>query len=599
MALSLSPDEIVERDEHPLLRISTNWDRVRLGDIATVQNGFPFKSTLFSVESGFPLIRIRDVGRGETQHFYTGEYDDEFIVGRDDILIGMDGDFRAARWRGPDALLNQRVCRLKLETQNYDERFFLVCLQPYLDAVNAETSSVTVKHLSSKTVQDLPLPLPPLNEQRRIVEKIEAMFDEIDKGVESLQTARTTLGLYRQSLLKSAFEGRLTADWRAQNADKLEAPKTLLARIQAERDARYKAALETWQDALAEWRAGGDKGKKPAKPKRPAELALVSQEELALLPDVPPEWIYTKLANLGDLGRGKSKHRPRNDKRLFGGPYPFIQTGEVKAAGRYITEYVATYSDFGLEQSKLWPAGTLCITIAANIAETAFLTFEACFPDSVVGFATFEEIMAAKFVELFIKSARVNIEAYAPTTAQKNINLHTLETLVVPLCGQAEQAEIVRRLDARLEAADALDSEIDAALTRANALRQSILKKAFSGQLVPKDPDDEPASALLERIKAEKAERDQTAKRDRKSAPSRKPKARRPTMTDLIEVLATQKSWISASKAAQELGISDGASSDDVEAFYRQLKDYVEAGAIEVERRGDEDWLRLVKAEVA
>ena len=118
----------------------------------------------------------------------------------------------------------------------------------------------------------------PTNEQRRIVEKIEAMFDEIDKGVESLQTARTTLGLYRQSLLKSAFEGRLTADWRAQNADKLEAPETLLARIQAERDARYKAALDAWQDALAQWRADGEKGKKPAKPKRYADLDWLTRE---------------------------------------------------------------------------------------------------------------------------------------------------------------------------------------------------------------------------------------------------------------------------------------------------------------------------------
>lgn len=375
------------------------------------------------------------------------------------------------------------------------------------------TGAVGQKRVPASVLEDHELGLPPSNEQRRIVEKIEAIFDEIDAGIQSLQTARTTLGLYRQSLLKSAFEGRLTADWRAQNGDKLEAPETLLARIQSERDARYKAALDEWQDALANWRADGEKGKKPAKPKRPPDLTSATHDELTLLPEIPPEWRYTKLANLGDLGRGKSKHRPRNDKRLFGGQYPFIQTGEVRAAGRYITEFEATYSDFGLEQSKLWPAGTLCITIAANIAETAFLTFDACFPDSVVGFATFQEIITPKFIELFIKSARVNIEAYAPATAQKNINLNTLETLVVPLCGQAEQSEIVRTLDEKLEAADALEAEIDATLTRADALRQSILKKAFSGQLVPQDPEDEPASALLAQIEVERTKAPRTKKR--------------------------------------------------------------------------------------
>jgi type I restriction enzyme S subunit len=351
----------------------------------------------------------------------------------------------------------------------------------------------------------LPVCLPPLNEQRRIVAKIEAMFEQIDKGVESLAVAKTTLGLYRQSLLKSAFEGRLTAAWRAQNPDKLEPPKALLARIQKERETRYKSALDDWQTALSEWRAGGEVGRKPSKPARPEPQTVVTPAELEQLPDLPREWMFTKLANLGDLGRGKSKHRPRNDKRLFDGRYPFIQTGEVKAANRFIREFTATYSDFGLEQSKLWPAGTLCITIAANIAQTAFLTFEACFPDSIVGFTAFSGGVSPEYVEYFIASARLNIEAYAPATAQKNINLNTLETLNIPICSPAEQAEITRILDARLTAADAMEAEINAALQRAEALRQSILKQAFAGTLVPQDPTDEPAATLLARIKAERA----------------------------------------------------------------------------------------------
>ncbi|MGE9294972.1 MAG: restriction endonuclease subunit S, partial [Puniceicoccales bacterium] len=130
----------------------------------------------------------------------------------------------------------------------------------------------TVHSIEMPRLEAFELPIAPTNEQRRIVEKIEAMFEEIDKGVESLKKARTALGLYRQSLLKSAFEGRLTADWRAQNADKLESPETLLARIRQEREDRYKAALETWQEALAKWREGGEKGKKPAKPKRPRDI---------------------------------------------------------------------------------------------------------------------------------------------------------------------------------------------------------------------------------------------------------------------------------------------------------------------------------------
>src|SRR5690606_20712706 len=132
-------------------------------------------------------------------------------------------------------------------------------------------TGTTFKELSGRAFGALPVPIAPTNEQRRIVEKIEALFDEIDKGVESLGAAKTTLGLYRQSLLKSAFEGRLTAAWRAQNADNLESPETLLARIQKERESRYKAALDDWQDAVARWRADGEQGRRPAKPRRDAE----------------------------------------------------------------------------------------------------------------------------------------------------------------------------------------------------------------------------------------------------------------------------------------------------------------------------------------
>jgi type I restriction enzyme S subunit len=218
-----------------------------------------------------------------------------------------------------------------------------------------------------------------------------------------------------------------------------------------------------------------------------------------------------------------------------------------------------------------------------------------CFAVVLMGKQTSNE-----FAAYYLQSPQVfdQVEDLVHGVGRPRINTTQLKELHFPVCSPAEQAEIVQLLDARLEAAAALETEINAALARADALRQSILKKAFSGKLVPQDLKDEPASDLLARIKLEKAERLQAAKRDKNSAPPRKPKARRPTLTDLIEVLDKQKGWISAAKAAQELGIGDGSTSDEIEMFYRQLKNFLEDGAIEVERRGDEDWFRLAKAEV-
>lgn len=363
-------------------------------------------------------------------------------------------------------------------------------------------------NISQGLLKGWPICLPPANEQRRIVDKIEELFSELDKGIESLKTAREQLKVYRHAILKHAFEGKLTEQWREENKHKLETPEQLLTRIRTERDRRYQQQIEEWNNAIKAWEAEGKKGKKPNKSKIPTELSDLEEAELANLPDLPPGYTYTYLANLGDLGRGKSKHRPRNDPMLFGGNYPFIQTGEVKASNRVIREYSQTYNDVGLVQSKLWSQGTLCITIAANIAETAFLGFDGCFPDSIVGFTAFSDLVISEYVELFIKAVRVRIEAYAPATAQKNINLSTLEGLIIPYCSIEEQKLVVNTVENIFLAIDGSENEIESSLKKAELLRQSVLKQAFSGLLVEQDPNDEPASILLERIGAEKVKRE-------------------------------------------------------------------------------------------
>ena len=146
------------------------------------------------------------------------------------------------------------------------------------------------------------------------------------------------------------------------------------------------------------------------------------------------------LSELGSLDRGRSKHRPRNDPRLLGGPYPLIQTGEVSNAGLYITGYQNTYSELGLKQSKMWKAGTLCITIAANIAQTAILTFDACFPDSVVGFIPTDEINII-YMHYWFSFFQKILDEQAPQVAQKNINLKILSELQVAIPRIEEQSD--------------------------------------------------------------------------------------------------------------------------------------------------------------
>lgn len=148
-----------------------------------------------------------------------------------------------------------------------------------------------------------------------------------------------------------------------------------------------------------------------------------------------------------DFGRGKSKHRPRNDARLYGGDIPFIQTGDIREAGKWIENYSQTYSAFGVEQSKKWEKGTLCITIAANIAETGLLGFEACFPDSIIGFVANPEFAITEYVYYYLNSIKEYLANKSYGSAQDNLNLSTFSSLKIPVPSLEIQSRIVEVLD--------------------------------------------------------------------------------------------------------------------------------------------------------
>ena len=135
---------------------------------------------------------------------------------------------------------------------------------------------------------------------------------------------------------------------------------------------------------------------------------------------LPKGWEWCRLPEIGELSRGKSKHRPRNDATLYkDGKYPLVQTGDVARAGTFITTYTALYNDVGLAQSRMWEKGTLCITIAANIADTGILSFDACFPDSVVGFQPFVPELDVEFFKWYIDISKKNLEKYAQQQRKK------------------------------------------------------------------------------------------------------------------------------------------------------------------------------------
>lgn len=281
--------------------------------------------------------------------------------------------------------------------------------------------------------KDFFIPLPPLAEQKRIVEQIESLFAKLDKAKEKALSVVESFELREKAIYKKAFEGDLTNSWRAENGINIS------------------------------------------------------------------EWEEIPFEKLGKLERGRSKHRPRNDKRLFGGKYPFIQTGDVAGAGMYVTSHKQTLSEFGFEQSRMFPKGTLCITIAANIGDAAILSYDCCFPDSVVGFTPGEKCLN-KYMYFYLQEIKAELEYIAPATAQKNLNLKLLGKVEIKVPSLKEQEKIVEILEKQINDQENIVEKAENVIETIDVMKKSILAKAFRGELGTNIETEESAIELLKSI---------------------------------------------------------------------------------------------------
>ena len=347
-----------------------------------------------------------------------------------------------------------------------------------------------VKHVNQASIsstdfaRSIPIVVPPVAEQRRIVAKIEELFSELDKGIESLKTARAKLNVYRQAVLKHAFEGKLTAQWREENKDKLETPEQLLARIKHEWAAHYEQQLKEWKVAIKEWEEGGKLGKKPAKPRK-LDVKHDQRFESAdgSVGEIPHGWYETMF---GEVVRNISINHKKLPKMQYSetGTFPVIDQGRkivdgyCNEKGRVVDEDLPliVFGDhtriFKFLNRPFVPGADGVKVLKALGVDDKWLYHIAHaldFPDK--GYARHFQ---------HLKKAR----------------------LLVP--SPTEQLRIAAEIEEKLSVLEELDSTLDQQLVRANALRQSILKKAFSGQLVSQDPRDEPALILLDRIRAER-----------------------------------------------------------------------------------------------
>jgi len=331
--------------------------------------------------------------------------------------------------------------------------------QDFYDLCERASTGITHrKYLKEETFLNYDILLPSVDVQLQIIEN----FKEKKVNITNISTELThqldLVKQLRQAFLREAMHGKLTKEWRELLPEPVEGATELLAKIKAEKEQLIK--------------------EKKIRKQKP--LPPITKEEIPF--EIPENWVWCRLGKSGNLLRGKSKHRPRNDIRLFSkGEYAFIQTGDVarsKNNGYIINTINGYYNDFGLKQSKMLKKGTLCITIAANIAETGFLGFDACAPDSIVYFKGIS-MYIDKYVFYFIRDAQKELEKYAPATSQKNINLGILNSLVIPFPPLSEQKAIVAKLNKLMSYCDSLEESIKTGQKQNEMLLQQVLREAL------------------------------------------------------------------------------------------------------------------------
>ena len=416
-----------------------------------------------------------------------------------DLIVCIRASIGKTNIASNNACIGRGVAALQPQIEfKYTHNFILANVSNIYDL----GTGTTFRSVSKDVFRSMLFPLPPLEEQKEIVKVVKTLFKEVEQ-LEQLTLERMALkedfatsALHqlttntakenwtylqahfknffnetgnikklRETVLQLAVQGKLTADWRTCHPELAEGShhaSELLKRIQEE-----KAQLI-----------------KDKKIKKEKALPAITDEEIPY--DLPSGWVWCRMGEIGLFERGKSKHRPRNDSRLFSdGIYPLVQTGDVSSAKKnrgIVNTHKSLYNDFGLAQSRMWNKGTLCITIAANIAETGILGFNACFPDSVVGFTNLVSGEISRYVEYFITIMKSYLEKYAPSTAQKNINLGILYELKFPLPPLEEQKAIVEKVTALMELCDGLEQEVQHSQEQSELLMKSCLREVFEGE---------------------------------------------------------------------------------------------------------------------
>lgn len=472
--------------------LPSHWKNANLGEVADYFNGRAFKPKEWK-EKGLPIIRIQNLNNEDSPYNFSDEiFEERYLVKQGELLFSWSASLGAYLWKGKDAWLNQHI--FKVLPKNFIHKLYLYYyLEKVTKELYAKAHGSGMVHVTKKKFEETVIPLPPLPEQRAIVSKIEHLFSELDNGIANLKLIQEQLKVYRQAVLKKAFEGELTKKWREQQTD-LQDARELLRQIRKEKEEDAKIS-----------------GKKLTK------VEPLTKDEISKLPRLPDKWLWIKFGEACNKIFDGTHFSPKNDSQ---GDFKYITAKNIKEGYLNLSDlsYVTKEDHYEIfSRCDVKKGDILYIKDGATAGKACVNPLEEEFSllSSVGVFRVNEKYISPKFIEYYLNAevTRHQMLKNVAGVAITRLTLVKLNNSMLILPPTEEQQAIVQEIETRLSVCDKIEQDIEVNLEKAEALRQSILKKAFEGKLLNENElaevrgaeDWEPAEVLLERIKTERA----------------------------------------------------------------------------------------------
>lgn len=572
--------------------LPNGWVETTLGELSVWgSGGTPSRANPAYFGGAIPWVTISDLNDGVVTRTFASITDaglensaaKHAPVGS--ILVALYGSIGKLGIAGVPLTTNQAIAYSFPNEWAFDSKYLFHYLHSERGNLLALGSGVTQKNIYLGDLKAYRFPLAPRAEQTRIVEKLEELLSDLDAGVAELKAAQKKLGQYRQSLLKAAAEGALTAEWRAARTvgvgdTALETGAQLLERILTERRARWEAKqrakfAEQVKPLPKDWQ---EKYPEPVQPNTNDSPAL------------PEGWVWASVDQIAEVFLGKMLDKT---KHTSGEKLPYLRNVNVRWGSIDVDDvYEMFFDSEELERFGL-VAGDVLVCEGGEPGRAAICKKEhegfkyQKALHRVRLFDLYEPELLVAFLEFVAKTGRL-----AETFTGSTINHFTKESflaLQIPLPPLIEQKKIIESIAVGVRSINDQESAIEHSLKQSAAQRKNILKAAFSGQLVPQDPNNEPASVLLERIRAERAEREKQPKQ-RKTKQQKEVAA---VVSKLIDVLAEAGDWVPAQEAFRRCGVADNALTERIEELYAELRKLDKAGRLAVEAVTDAQGRKL------